>query len=39
MKGEQKQNDFFQPLKALRLLGMNFGLRKLKCKKYSKSWF
>ena len=31
-EGWTKSNWFYQPLKALRLLGRNFGLRKLKCK-------
>ena len=31
-EGWTKSNWFYQPSKVLRLLGMNFGLRKLKCK-------
>ena len=33
-EGWTKSKWFFQPLKALRLLGRNFVLRKLKCKKF-----
>ena len=38
-EGWTKSNWFYQPSKALRLLGINFDLRKLKLQNFAKSWF